>query len=570
MVTRRPIELTLVHTPHDGSSSPTEYGVFPGLGGQKVTSFPAIQRTLTELNQAVPSSIAVSSDPIHLRIHSPHVPDLTLVDLPGYIQISSMDQPEELKDKISSLCDKYIQEPNIILAVCAADVDLANSAALRASRRVDPLGSRTIGVVTKMDLVSPEIGVNILKGNRYPLHLGYIGVVCKPPTGIGSGKIRKGGENPNLTGAVLRREREYFGGENAKFFYPSERSSRSIMAGSEDMAGKILVGTDTLRRRLMDVLETSMAANLSGITNAVQLELEETSYQFKVGIGYEDGDRMTNENPKQVQYNDRRISPEAYVAETVDALKVRFKEFTAQFTKPQVRSKLKAMLDDKVMDILEQLYWMDQRAAELSKLGEDKKLTPEELDNYWKYKLDTASSLLTKSGVGRDSTQLVAEGLRGLIDSIATGEPFTFHPEVADRIIQFSRAILRERLGVTADQVENCIKPYKYEVEVDDREWEIGRHHSEEAFALEIARCESKLADIRKKVGGSRKLTSLVSYVQEIQQRETERTRQRFGGFGRSPEATVEPEEEESPLPDSYKYSPAQVADGQCRDSTLR
>jgi hypothetical protein len=282
MVTRRPIELTLVHTPHDGSTSPPEYGVFPGLGGQKVTSFPAIQRTLTELNQAVPSSIAVSSDPIYLRIHSPHVPDLTLVDLPGYIQISSMDQPEELKDKISSLCDKYIQEPNIILAVCAADVDLANSAALRASRRVDPLGSRTIGVVTKMDLVSPEIGVNILKGNRYPLHLGYIGVVCKAPTGVGSGKIRKGGENPNLTGAVLRREREFFGGENAKFFYPSERSSRSIMAASEDMAGKILVGTDTLRRRLMDVLETSMAANLSGITNAVQLELEETSYQFKV------------------------------------------------------------------------------------------------------------------------------------------------------------------------------------------------------------------------------------------------------------------------------------------------
>jgi hypothetical protein len=264
----------------------------------------------------------------------------------------------------------------------------------------------------------------------------------------------------------------------------------------------------------------------------------------------------------QVQYNDRRITPEAYVAETVDALKVRFKEFTAQFTKPQVRSKLKAMLDDKVMDILEQLYWMDQRAAELSKLGEEKKLTPEELDNYWKYKLDTASSLLTKSGVGRDSTQLVAEGLRGLIDSIATGEPFTYHPEVADRIIQFSRAILRERLGVTADQVENCIKPYKYEVEVDDREWEIGRRHSEEAFALEIARCESKLADIRQKVGGGRKLSSLVGYVQEIEQREAERRRRKFGSFGKTAEVVEEAEVEEPPLPDSYKYSPAQVADG--------
>jgi hypothetical protein len=43
-----------------------------------------------------------------------------------------------------------------------------------------------------------------------------------------------------------------------------------------------MVGTDTLRRQLMNVLETSMAASLNGITNAVQLELEEASYQFKV------------------------------------------------------------------------------------------------------------------------------------------------------------------------------------------------------------------------------------------------------------------------------------------------
>lgn len=280
MVTRRPIELTLVHTPDDGSGGPSEYGIFPGLGAQKVTSFPSIQRTLTDLNLAVPSSVAVSSDPIHLRIHSPHVPDLTLVDLPGYIQISSMDQPEELKEKISSLCDKYIQEPNIILAVCAADVDLANSAALRASRRVDPLGLRTIGVVTKMDLVPPEQGSTILKGNRYPLHLGYVGVVCKAPTGLGSKTIRKGGENPNITGAVMRREEAFFAGENAKYFYPPESSRRGL--GTQNMQGKIMVGTDTLRRRLMDVLETSMAGSLNGITNAVQLELEEASYQFKV------------------------------------------------------------------------------------------------------------------------------------------------------------------------------------------------------------------------------------------------------------------------------------------------
>lgn len=276
MVTRRPIELTLIHTPPGAPSSsttPQEYGTFPGMPHLgKITNFSTIQRTLTELNLAVPAEMAVSDDPIHLQIHSPHVPDLTLIDLPGYIQLSSMDQPEALKENISALCDKYIREPNIILAVCAADVDLANSPALRASRRVDPLGTRTIGVVTKMDLVKPEHGASIIRGDRYPLHLGYIGVVCKAPPAGASGVFRSiRGESPNVTGAVLKREEEFFGGVNAKYFQTAGRGDK-----------KLLVGTDTLRRQLMNVLETSMAGSLNGINNAVQLELEEASYQFKV------------------------------------------------------------------------------------------------------------------------------------------------------------------------------------------------------------------------------------------------------------------------------------------------
>jgi hypothetical protein len=260
MVTRRPIELTLIHTP--GSS--VEYGDFPQLGLSRMTDFSQIQKTLTDLNLSVPLTEAVSNDPIDLRIYSPNVPDLTLIDLPGYIQISSMDQPVELKDKIANLCDRYIQEPNIILAVCAADVDLANSPALRASREVDPLGLRTIGVVTKMDLVEPKIGAQILKGNRYPLHLGYIGVVCKQTGAVGDK------HKVDLTKAVMRKEEGFFGGENAKVFKrPGEN---------------LLVGTDTLRKKLMGVLETSMAGSLYGITNAVQLELEAASYQFKVGL----------------------------------------------------------------------------------------------------------------------------------------------------------------------------------------------------------------------------------------------------------------------------------------------
>lgn len=527
MVTRRPIELTLINTPANAASSsttPAEYGVFPNMPGMgKITSFSTIQKTLTDLNLSVPLELAVSDDPIHLQIHSPHVPDLTLIDLPGYIQISSMNQPEELKDKISNLCDKYIREPNIILAVCAADVDLANSPALRASRRVDPLGTRTIGVVTKMDLVPPEQGAAIIRGDRYPLHLGYVGVVCKAPPTTGVIRSFMGDrESPNVTGAVLKREEQFFGGENAKYFKHDQ----------------LMFGTDTLRRRLMDVLETSMASSLHGITNAVQLELEEASYQFKV------------------QYNDRRITSESYMAETIDALKARFKEYTAQFTKPAVRAKLKDMLDDKLMNILEQLYWNDPKAAELGKLADDRKLSAEDLEPYWNYKLETASSLLTKSGVGRDSTTLVADGLRQLIDSIATGEPFTFHPSVTDRITEFSLAILRERMGITADQVENCIKPYKYEVEVDGREWAMGRDRAEEKFAEEIKRCDAKLAEIKSRVGGSRKLGGLIRHVGDLEKWEEERRRRRLSG--------VAGEEDDSAVPvlDAYQYSPAQIVDG--------
>jgi dynamin-like GTPase MGM1, mitochondrial len=48
---------------------------------------------------------------------------------------------------ISGFDERYIDGNNIVLAVCAADVDLANSEALRVCREVDPLGERTIGIL---------------------------------------------------------------------------------------------------------------------------------------------------------------------------------------------------------------------------------------------------------------------------------------------------------------------------------------------------------------------------------------------------------------------------------------
>jgi dynamin 1-like protein len=76
----------------------------------------------------------------------------------------------------------YFHCPNIscsvILAVSAANVDLANSDSLKLARSVDPQGKRTIGILTKLDLM--DAGTNatdILTGRVYPLKLGFIGVV---------------------------------------------------------------------------------------------------------------------------------------------------------------------------------------------------------------------------------------------------------------------------------------------------------------------------------------------------------------------------------------------------------
>ncbi|GJJ08304.1 hypothetical protein Clacol_002515 [Clathrus columnatus] len=516
MVTRRPIELTLIHSPPSQTGQAEEYGEFPSLGLGKIHDFAQIQRTLTDLNLAVPASEAVSNDPIELKIHSPYVPDLTLIDLPGYVQIASMDQPETLKEKVSALCDKYIREPNIILAVCAADVDLANSPALRASRKVDPLGLRTIGVITKMDLVPPDQGAAVLSGNRYPLHLGYVGVVCKASRPKGS----------DSTALIVRKvENEFFSTHKEHF----------------GASTSLLVGTDTLKRRLMEVLESSMASSLHNITNAVQLELEDATYQFKV------------------QYNDRRITAESYVAETMDALKAKFKDYTTQFSKPQIREKLKMMLDEKSMDVLEQLYWSDKRAPELTAIGADPRVQPENVDAYWRYKLEAASSLLTKSGVGRDSTNLVAEGLRTLIESIASEEPFTHHPEAAERLMDFSHMILRDRVGVTADQVENCIKPFKYEVEVEPQDWQVGRLKAIELFEKEIGMCEAKVKEIRKRVGGSRRLTSLMGYVKTLEEQQADRKARRLAA--ESSDSDVSLTDDSLDETQDYRYTPAQLLD---------
>ena len=478
MVTRRPIELTLINTP----DAHAEYGEFPALGLGKITDFSHIQKTLTDLNLAVPVADCVSDDPIQLSIYSPNVPDLSLIDLPGYIQVSGLDQPAELKQKIADLCDKYIQPPNVILAISAADVDLANSTALRASRRVDPRGERTIGVVTKMDLVDPQRGASILTDRKYPLRLGYVGVVCKVPQTTGLFSRGSG----NITSAITKNENAYFSAHPREFGQDSQ----------------LAVGTSTLRKKLMHVLEQTMASSLQSTSDAIQQELEEATYEFKV------------------QYNDRPLSAESYLAESLDAFKHSFKEFAEQFGRPQVRELLKEDLDQRVLDLLAQRYWnkpindLTPPPPELDPLSDLPKADPESL--YWHRKLDASTSTLTKLGIGRLATTVVANALQSHIDRLISSSTFASHPFARQAITEAASAILNERFYSTSDQVENCIKPYKYEIEVEDAEWSKGRTNVAGVLKNELQACDAAVKHVEDTVGGKRRLKDVMGFIDRV------------------------------------------------------
>ena len=138
-----------------GSENPDEWGEFLHLPGEKFYDFNKIRGEIVKDTEAKTGRNAgISSLPINLRIFSPHVVTLTLVDLPGITKVPVGDQPKDIERQIRDMLLKYISKPScVILAVTPANIDLANSEGLKMAREVDPEGQRTIGVLTKVDLM---------------------------------------------------------------------------------------------------------------------------------------------------------------------------------------------------------------------------------------------------------------------------------------------------------------------------------------------------------------------------------------------------------------------------------
>uniref|UniRef100_A0AAQ6A3A9 Interferon-induced GTP-binding protein Mx n=1 Tax=Amphiprion ocellaris TaxID=80972 RepID=A0AAQ6A3A9_AMPOC len=197
IVTRRPLVLQLINCP-------TEYAEFLHCKGKKFTDFDEVRQEIeAETDRVTGQNKGISPVPINLRVYSPNVLNLTLVDLPGMTKVPVGDQPADIEHQIRDMLMQFVTKDNcLLLAVSPANSDLANSDALKIAKEVDPQGLRTIGVITKLDLMDEGTDArDILENKLLPLRRGYIGVVNRSQKDIDGKK--------DIT-AALQAERKFF------------------------------------------------------------------------------------------------------------------------------------------------------------------------------------------------------------------------------------------------------------------------------------------------------------------------------------------------------------------------
>ncbi|KAM9642484.1 dynamin-1 isoform 8-T8 [Trichechus inunguis] len=242
IVTRRPLVLQLVN-------ATTEYAEFLHCKGKKFTDFEDVRLEIeAETDRVTGTNKGISPVPINLRVYSPQVLNLTLVDLPGMTKVPVGDQPPDIEFQIRDMLMQFVTKENcLILAVSPANSDLANSDALKIAKEVDPQGQRTIGVITKLDLMDEGTDArDVLENKLLPLRRGYIGVVNRSQKDIDGKK--------DIT-AALAAERKFF------LSHPSYRHLADRM------------GTPYLQKILNQQLTNHIRDTLPGLRNKLQSQL---------------------------------------------------------------------------------------------------------------------------------------------------------------------------------------------------------------------------------------------------------------------------------------------------------
>ncbi|CAG9319617.1 unnamed protein product [Blepharisma stoltei] len=253
--TRCPLELRLVHT--ENETKP--WAEFEGVQ-EKFTDFGKVKEMiLAQTDKKAGRNKGIVDDPIILTIHSSTCPDLTLIDLPGItrIPLAGSDHPADIERITKEMCFRYISDPRtIILCLCPANTDLSTSESLLMAKKVDKAGIRTIGVITKIDIM--DRGTNakkILLGEEIPLRLGYVGVKNRSQEDI---------NNEVKVENALQEEKQYFASHPVYSTMPQG-----------------VLGTEVLTQKLTHVMFNHIKGFLPEIMRETMFRIKECDDKLK-------------------------------------------------------------------------------------------------------------------------------------------------------------------------------------------------------------------------------------------------------------------------------------------------
>ena len=205
LCTRFATEIMLVH---DDGAMATQARIVPSAArsGRPREELMAYARTLDDLSQLSDVIMEVgalmglrgfgrshgaefAADVLRIKVAGPTGLNLTIIDLPGLISATNEEQGEDDVRMVHELVDSYVQNPRaIILAVIQASNDIANQSIIQKSKKFDRTGERTVGIITKPDLVNigTEGRVAALSKNQDTMRLKLGVFLLKKPKSVRS------------------------------------------------------------------------------------------------------------------------------------------------------------------------------------------------------------------------------------------------------------------------------------------------------------------------------------------------------------------------------------------------
>ncbi|KAK7548599.1 P-loop containing nucleoside triphosphate hydrolase protein [Phyllosticta citricarpa] len=191
-----------------------------------------------------------TEDVLSIHVAGPDQEHFSVIDVPGVFKNPQAPVTELDMKMVERMVLEYMKNSrSVLLAVIPANVDIATQSILQTAKSVDPEGKRTLGVLTKPDLVdkgAESSVIDLVEGRKHKLSLGWS--ILKNP-----GQAQAGDRSTN------RRKLE------EEFFAATAPWNKLPM---------YKVGVDALRIRLQEILEAHIRHEFPKVKVELQKRLK--------------------------------------------------------------------------------------------------------------------------------------------------------------------------------------------------------------------------------------------------------------------------------------------------------